>query len=165
MLFHPYISVPRNDYLDEDIPDDEGIPDVIDEGKPDFLDEDTPACPIPSQPSRCQSSSPRPGPANHSYAPPQNSMPGWDMAKTMCLAGGAGLEQVIAAAEEATPRGGLPVASERAGDESRRTGLKRKEGEITRSAAEDFALFCALIVSTAAIYKIQNPKKNAWVLK
>ena len=26
-------------------------------------------------------------------------------------------------------------------------------------------LFCALIVSTAAIYKIQNPRKNAWVLK
>jgi hypothetical protein len=46
MLFHPYISVPRNDYLDEDIPDDEGIPDFIDESKPDFLDEDTPACSI-----------------------------------------------------------------------------------------------------------------------
>ena len=26
-------------------------------------------------------------------------------------------------------------------------------------------LFCALIVSTAAIYKIPNPRKNAWVLK
>ena len=26
-------------------------------------------------------------------------------------------------------------------------------------------LFCALIVFTAAIYKIQNPRKNAWVLK
>ena len=25
--------------------------------------------------------------------------------------------------------------------------------------------FCALIVFTAAIYKIQNPRKNAWVLK
>lgn len=67
-------------------------------------------------------------------------MPGWDMAKTMCHAGGAGLNKVIAAAEDAMPQGGMPVASERAGGESRRTGLKRKAGEITRSAAEDFAL-------------------------
>jgi hypothetical protein len=67
-------------------------------------------------------------------------MPGWDMAKTMCLAGGAGLEQVIAAAEDVMPPGGLPVASERAGGESRSTGFKRKAGEITRSAAENFAL-------------------------
>jgi hypothetical protein len=66
-------------------------------------------------------------------------MPGWNMAKTMCQAGGAGL-QVIAAAYDAMPPGGLPVASERAGGESRRTGLKRKAGEITGSASEDFAL-------------------------
>jgi hypothetical protein len=99
MLFHPFISVPRNDYLDEDMPDDE-----------DFPEEDSPACPIPSQPSRSSSSpgSPRPGPANQSYAPPQNSMPGWNMAKTMCQAGGVGLKQVIAAADDATPPGGLP---------------------------------------------------------
>jgi len=30
-------------------------------------------------------------------------MPGWDMAKTMCQAGGAGLNKVIAAAEDAMP--------------------------------------------------------------
>ncbi len=58
----------------------------------------------------------------------------------MCLAGGSGLEQAIADADAAMPPKGLPVASERAGGESRRTGLKRKVGEITRSAAEDFAL-------------------------
>ncbi len=121
MPFHPFISVPRNDYLDEDMPDDE-----------DFPEEDSPACTIPSQPSRSPSSpgSPRPGPANQSYAPPQNSMPGWNMAKTMCQAGGAGLEQVIAAAGDAMPPGSLPVASERAGGESRRTELKRKAGEL-----------------------------------
>ncbi len=44
-------------------------------------------------------------------------MPGWNMAKTMCQAGGAGLEQVIAVADDAMPPGGLPVASERAGGE------------------------------------------------
>jgi hypothetical protein len=143
MLFHPFISAPRNDYLDEDMPDDKGIPGMPDDvGIPDFPEEDIPACPIPSQPSRSPSStgSSRPGPANQSYAQPQNSMPGWNMAKAMCQAGGAGLEQVIAAADDAMPPGGLPVASERAGCESRRTGLKRKAGEITRSAAEDFAL-------------------------
>ena len=51
----------------------------------------------------------------------------------MKLAGGPGLDKVIAMA-------GLPVASDRAGGDGRRTGLKRKAGEITRSAAEDFAL-------------------------
>ncbi len=97
--------MPRNDYLDEDMPGDAVLP-----------EEDSPACPIPSQPSRSPSSpgSPRPGPANQSYAPPQKSMPSWNMAKTMCQAGGAGLKQVIAAAHDAMPPGGLPVASERA---------------------------------------------------
>jgi hypothetical protein len=114
MLFHPFISVPRNDFLDEDMPDDEGIPGMPDDVGMDFPEEETPACPIPSQPSRSPSStgSPRPGPANQSYAPPQNSMPGWNMAKTICQAGGAGREQVIAAADDALPLGGLPVASD-----------------------------------------------------
>ena len=99
----PFISVSRKDYLDdsEDMPDDEDIPDFPELDIPDFPEEDTPVCPIPSQPSRFLSSpgSPRP-------APPQNSMPGWDMAKTMCHAGGAGLNKVIAAAEDAMPPGG-----------------------------------------------------------
>ena len=119
----------RNDYLD----DSEDIPDDI----PDFPEEDTPACPIPSQALRFLSSESR---GSQRPAPPRNSMPGWDMAKTMGKADGAGLKKVIAAAEDAMPPGGMPVASERAGGESRRTGLKRKAGEITRSAAEDFAL-------------------------
>ena len=81
MLVHLFVSVPRNDYLDEDMPDDVGIPD--------FPEEDIPEWRIPSQPSRFPSStgSPRPGPANQSYAPPRNSMPWWNMAKTMCQAG------------------------------------------------------------------------------
>ena len=39
-------------------------------------------------------------------------MPGWDMCKTMCLAAGTDLEQVIAAADYAMLEVGLPVASE-----------------------------------------------------
>jgi hypothetical protein len=57
MPIHILISVPRNEYLDEDTPDDEciqGMPDDV--GIPglgaDFLEEDIPACPIPSQSSR-----------------------------------------------------------------------------------------------------------------
>ena len=102
----------RNDYLDEDMPDEDDT-------------NATPAFPIPSQPSRSASSSPSPL-ANKSHAPPQNSMPAWDMCKTVCLAGGAGLEQVIAAADDAMPQAGLPEASERAGGDGRRAGLKRK---------------------------------------
>ena len=89
-----------------------------------------PASPIPSQPSRSGSSSPSPL-ANKSHAPPQNSMPAWDMCKTVCLAGGAGLEQVIAAADDAMPQAGLPEASEQAGGDGRRAVLKRKAGDIT----------------------------------
>ena len=53
---------------------------------------------------------------------------------------GTGLKKAIAAADAAMPQGGLPVASERAGGDGRCAGLKRKAAEITRSAAEDFAL-------------------------
>jgi hypothetical protein len=45
------------------------------------------------------------------------------------------------------PPKGLPVASERAGGESRCLGLKRKAGKITKSAAEDFALLTARTAS------------------
>ncbi len=57
-------------------------------------------------------------------------MPGW-------WNGPEALEQTIAAADD---QAGLPVASKRAGGDGRRAGLKRKAGEMTRSAAEDFAL-------------------------
>jgi hypothetical protein len=108
----------RNDYLDGDIPDEN---DTI----------ATPASPISSQPSRSSSSNPCPV-AKKSHAPPQNSKsgPGWDVCKTMCLAGGTGLEQVIAAADDAMPQAGLPIASERAGGDGRRAGLKRKAGKL-----------------------------------
>ncbi len=84
----------RNDYLDEDIPEEDGT-------------NTTPASPIPSQPSRSSSSSPS-SLANKSHTPPQNSKSGWDMCKTMCLAGGTGLEQAIVAADDAMPQAGLP---------------------------------------------------------
>ncbi len=63
MLIYLFVSVPRNNYLDEDMPDDEGIPAMPDDvGIPDFPEEDIPASPIPSQPSRFPSST---GPPNY----------------------------------------------------------------------------------------------------
>ncbi len=63
MLIHLFVSVPRNDYIDEDMPDDEGIPSMPDDvGIPDFPEEDIPEWRIPSQPSRFPSSI---GPPNH----------------------------------------------------------------------------------------------------
>jgi hypothetical protein len=74
---------------------------------------------------------------------PTAPMAGWDICN-MCLAGGSGLEQAFVDADAAMPPEGLPVASERAGGESRRLGLAR---EITRSAAEGFALLTARTAS------------------
>jgi hypothetical protein len=74
-------------------------------------------------------------------------MAGWDICNMMCLAGGSGLEQAIVDGDAAMPSEGLPVARGRAGGESRRLGLKRKAGEITRSAAEDFELLTARTAS------------------
>ena len=71
-------------------------------------------------------------------------MAGCDICNMMCLPGGSGLEQTSVDADAAMPPEGLPVASERAGGDSRRLGLV---GEIARSAAEDFALLTARTAS------------------
>ncbi len=58
------------------------------------------------------------------------------------------------------PLEGLPVASERAGGESRRTGLKRKAGEITRSAAEDFGLLTTRTASARCAADFLSTVRN-----
>ena len=86
----------------------------------------------PSQPSRCSSStgSPRPGPANQSYAPRRNSMPWWNMAMTMFLAGLSGklcrniyqntqIHLIMSKIKLCLKTPVVPVASEGAGDGSR----------------------------------------------
>ena len=71
-------------------------------------------------------------------------MAGWEICNMMCLAGGSGLEQAIVDADASR----MSSCSKRtAGGESRRLGLKRKAGEITRSAAEDFTLLTARTAS------------------
>ena len=115
-----------------------------------------PKSPIPSQPSR-PSTSPSP-PANTSHSLPQTSALAWDMSQAMKLAGGPGLDKVIADADAAMPMEGLPVASERAGGTGRRAGLKRKAGEITRSAAEDFALLTTRMTWYRLFRRCDPPK-------
>ncbi len=114
-----FLSIPdrfrtgkRNDYLDEDIPDE-------DDTNP------TPASPIPFHHALRHPVQVHLQIRVTSHAPPQNSKSGWDMCKTMCLAGGTGLEQVIAAADNAMPQAGLPIACERAGGDGSRAVLKR----------------------------------------
>ena len=73
----------------------------------------------------------------------------------MRLAGGLGLAAALSHADSYTdPLGNdWEVPSERAGGESRRAGNKRKAAQITRSAAEDFALLisCQLSASVANV--------------
>ena len=127
----------RYEYLDEDAPD------------PDESDLPSEGPSLPGSPPAIPASPPAAAPPQ--AAPPSPSArparSGWDMSQMMWLAGGSGLPAVIARSEVEMPAEGLPVASERAGGESRRTGLKRKASEITRSAAEDFALLTTQTVS------------------
>jgi hypothetical protein len=136
-----FVAAHRYEYLDEDSPDPEES-DPADRGP--SLSASPPATPA-SPPAQAAAAPPgRAGPAS---PPGRPSGSGWDMPQMMWLAGGAGLHSVIARSDAAMPTDDVPVASERAGGESRRTGLKRKAAEITRSAAEDFALLTTQTVS------------------
>jgi hypothetical protein len=59
------------------------------------------------------------------------------------------------------PLKGLPVASERAGGEIRRTGLKRKVGDITTSVPEDSALLTTRTASARYISDFLSAVGNA----
>ncbi len=78
------LIAPRNDYMDEDLPDEDEMNAPV----------RAPASLIPSHTSRTPSSSPSPI-ANKSQALPQTgkSMAGWDICKRMCPSGWSGLEQ------------------------------------------------------------------------
>jgi hypothetical protein len=86
------VAAPHNDYIDENLPD---------EDEPDATAR-VPAPRIPSNKSPV---------ANISHALPQTrkSMASWDICNMMCLAGASGLEQEIADADAAMPLEGLPV--------------------------------------------------------
>ena len=134
-----FLAAHRYEYLDEDSPDPE-------ESDPPDRGPSLSASP-PATPTSPPAAAAPPGRAGPASPPGRPSGSGWDMRQMMWLAGGSGLHSVITRADAAMPTDDLPVASERAGGESRRTGLKRKAAEITESAAEDFALLTTQTVS------------------
>ena len=91
-----------------------------------------PMCPLPRKPARFG----RRSPPIH-------------VTQLMRLAGGLGLAAALSAADAHTDSFGpdWEVPSERAGGETRRIANKRKAQEITRSAAEDFALLTSRTTS------------------
>ena len=148
-----------NDYADEDIPDADPEP---------YPEPPVPPspCPLPPLP---QSPSPVPPldlPAV-SLSPSQScplprrparygrrSQPPINVTQLMRLAGGMGLATAISCADAHTDSFSVAIGSEswevpseRAGGESRRIRHKRKAKEISRSAAEDFALLTSRTTS------------------
>ena len=98
-------------------------------------------CPVPppADGMRPASPSPSPGPLPRRG---RRSTPPINVTQLMHLAGGLDIAAAISSADALTDSFGpdWEVPSERAGGESRRIGNKRKAEDITRSAAEDFAL-------------------------
>jgi hypothetical protein len=114
-----FLAARRYEYLDEDSPDPEES-DQPDRGL--SLSPGPPAAPT-SPPGAAD-----PGPAS---PPERPSRSGWDMSQMLWLAGGSGLQSVIARSDATMPTEDLPIACKRAAGESRRSGLKRKAAEIT----------------------------------
>ena len=146
-----------NDYADEDIPDFNcDIPDMdqseerVDEEPADEPAVEPLVSPSTSPVPRPGSPSPSPSPSQPEHVVPLlrkparfgRRSPPVNVTQLMRLAGGLGLAAAISAADVRTDSFGpdWEVPSERAGGESRRNENKRKANEITRSAAEDFAL-------------------------
>lgn len=147
-----------NDYDYEDIPDsvedqpEADIPDAVPAEEPAASPLPTAVSPpdeagtTPGSPSPSQSPSPSPSQAYPLPRQParfgRRSPPPVNVTQIMRLAGGLGLAAAISSADVVTDSFGTDwkVPSERAGGDSRRMGNKRKAAEITRSAAEDFAL-------------------------
>ena len=140
-----------NDYADEDIPDgDSDLPDTdISDAVP-VEEQAAPPSPIAVSPpdEAAHAGSPSPSPSQSCPLPRKparfgrRSPPPINVTQIMRLAGGLGLAAAISCADAVTDSFGTDwqVPSERAGGESRRMGNKRKAAQITRSAAEDFAL-------------------------
>ncbi len=75
----------------------------------------------------------------------------------MCLAGGTGLEQVIAAADNAMPQAGLPIASKQAGSEGRRAGLKRAQRGKLLDLLQEILLRSLPALHSCATLQISYP--------
>ena len=136
-----------NDYADEDIPDEDEPDAEPAEEQPEQAAPPSP-CSVspPSEAAHADSPSPTPSQSNPLPRKParfgRRSPPPVNVPQLMRLAGGLGLAASISTADAITDSFGTDwqVPSERAGGESRQIGYKRKAANISRSAAEDFAL-------------------------
>ena len=146
-----------NDYLDADGPDGADGPEECDQPPSASAKRHRPSLQqsasslLSAGPSTASLQGPSPpGPAgggqSQGHGPIGKSATGMDVRKMTWLAGGLGLPGAISYAESMTSTR-MDPASERAGGEARRAGLKRKAVEISRSAAEDFALLTSRTVS------------------
>ncbi len=97
----------RHIYLDEDSPDPE---------ESDQPDRGPSLSPGPLAAPTSPSAAADPGPASPPERPSRSC---WDMSQMMWLAGGSGLQSVIARSDAAMPTNNLPIACERAGGDSR----------------------------------------------
>ncbi len=137
-----------NDYADEDIPDADPEPNP-EPSVPPSPSPVPPLDPLAVSPSPCQSCPLPRRPARYG----RRSPPPINVTQLMRLAGGNGLATAISSADAHTDSFSVAtdkeweVPSERAGGESRRIRHKRKAKEISRSAAEDFALLTSRTTS------------------
>ena len=147
-----------NDYADEDVPDADPEPNP----EPSVSPSPSPVPPLDVADDMAQPPAVSPSPSQSCPLPRRparygrRSTPPVNVTQLMRLAGGIGLATAISCADAHTDSFSESVAdsareweisSERAGGESRRIGNKRNAAEITRSAAEDFALLTSRTTS------------------
>jgi hypothetical protein len=138
-----------NDYAEEDIPDVDPSDNLTASDEPAAAPSVSPSpCPVPPPDDGMRPGSPSssPGPLPRRG---RRSTPPVNVTQLMHLAGGLDIDAAISAADAHTDSLGpdWEVPSERAGGESRRIRNKRKAEDITRSAAEDFALLTSRTIS------------------
>jgi hypothetical protein len=147
-----------NDYANEDIPDEEALVPPSSSSRPPQDELDSLLCrdgPMVTQDDHQDDTfgrdSPSPCPSQIDDTVPlprkparfgRRSSPPMNVPQLMRLAGGLGFAAALSTADAYTDPLGpdWEVPSARSGGESRRAGNKRKAANITRSAAEDFAL-------------------------
>ena len=96
--------------------------------------DESPSSPPPGQNPPCPV-----GPPPQANPPAAPNPAIWKMSQAMMLSSGAGLFAVLAAADARMGPRPVHIPSERSGGESRRSRLKRKAADITRSTCETFA--------------------------
>ncbi len=139
-----------NDYADEDIPDVDPFDYLTANEEPAVESSVSPSpCPAPPPDDGMRPGSPSPSLGPMPRRGRRSTLPCVNVTQLMHLAGGLDIAAAVSAADAHTESFGQDweVPSERAGGESRRIRNKSKAEDITRSAAEDFALLSSRTTS------------------